>query len=172
MLVKLDTSCDAIDTQSRGAGAGIVARIPTVGLLSTGFVVDSWAPFQPRACVLHERAITALNIQLIDSDTFELIEFTDKRGWTLNFRIDYVHTPDAIARSAIDSEVGLTISSAMAKSLEPDVTVNPHDRPQSRQGVKTREQSSTALIEDRKTNRRRRRRRRNPGGAPWYSDWT
>ena len=120
MLVKLDTSCDAIDTQSRGAGAGIVARIPTVGLLSTGFVVDSWAPFQPRACVLHERVITALNIQLIDSDTFELIEFTDKRGWTLNFRIDYVHTPGAIARSAIDSEVGLRISSTTVKSLKPD----------------------------------------------------
>ena len=85
MLVKLDISCDAIESQSRGAGAGIVAHIPTVGLLSTGFVVDSWAPFQPHVRLLHERAITALNIQLIDSGTFELIEFTDKRGWTLNF---------------------------------------------------------------------------------------
>ena len=35
--------------------------------------------------LLHERVITALSIQLIDSDSFELIQFTDKRGWTLNF---------------------------------------------------------------------------------------
>ena len=166
MLVKLDISCDAIEAASRGAGGGIVARIPTVGLLSTGFVVDCWAPFQLHVRLLHERFITALSISLIDSDTFELIEFTDKRGWTLNFRIDYVHTPDAIARTAIDSEVGLAISSAMVKSLEPDATVNPQGRPQSRQGAKTRKQSITALIEDRKANRRRRRRRRNPGGTP------
>ena len=73
MLVKLDISCDAIGSQSRGAGAGIMARIPTVDLLSTGFVVGSWAPFQPHVCLLRERAIAALNIQLIDSDTFESI---------------------------------------------------------------------------------------------------
>ena len=83
MLVKLDISCDAIESQSRGAGARIVARIPTVGLLSTGFVVvGSWAPFQPHVCLLHERSIAALNMQLIDSDTLELIELTDKRGWS------------------------------------------------------------------------------------------
>ena len=81
MLVKLDISCDAIESQSRGAGAGIVARIPTVGLLSTGFVVGSWAPFQPHVCLLHERVITALNIQLVDSDTFELIEFIYRQAW-------------------------------------------------------------------------------------------
>ena len=126
ILVKLDISCDAIESQSRGAGAGIVARNPTVGLLSTaGFVVGSWAPFQPHVCLLHERVITALNIQLIDSDTYESIECTDKRGWTLNFRIDYVHTPGAIARSAIDSEVGLQYSSSTVKSLKPDATVSP-----------------------------------------------
>ena len=81
VLVKLDISCDAIKSQPRGAGAGIVARIPTVGLLSTGFVVDSWAPFQPHVCLLHERGITALNIQLVDSDTFELIEFIYRQAW-------------------------------------------------------------------------------------------
>ena len=100
MLVKLNLSCDAIESQSSGIGGGVVARIPTVGLLSTGFVVDSWAPWNPHICLIHERAITALSIQLIDSDSFELIQFTDKRGWTLNFRVGYVHTPDAIARAA------------------------------------------------------------------------
>ena len=107
MLVKLNLSCDAIESQSRSTGGGVVARIPTVGLLSTGFVVDSWAPFQPHVCLLHERSITALSIQLIDSHTFELIQFTDKRGWALNFRIEYVHTPDPISKATIDSEVGL-----------------------------------------------------------------
>jgi len=45
MLVRLDISCGAIQSQSRCAGGGIVARIPTVGLLSTGFAVGSWALF-------------------------------------------------------------------------------------------------------------------------------
>ena len=52
MLVKLNLSCDAIESQPRGTGGGVVARIPTVGLLSTGFVVDSWAPFQPHVMLI------------------------------------------------------------------------------------------------------------------------
>ena len=124
MLVKLDISCDTIESQSRGAGGGVVARIPTVGLLFTGFAVDSWAPFQPHVCLLHEHVITALSIQLIDSDTFELIQFTDKRGWTLNFRIDYVYTPDPISKATIDSEVGLRLSKANTSNLDPDGTVS------------------------------------------------
>ena len=164
MLVRLDISCGAIQSQSRCAGGGIVARIPTVGLLSTGFAVDSWAPFQPHVCLLHERVVTALNIQLIDSDTFELIQFTDKRGWTLNFRIDYVHTPDPISKATIDSEVGLTVSKANTSNLDPDGTVS-ETRQKNRKGEQIRIESGTTQSENWEKGRKRRKRRRRTRGS-------
>jgi hypothetical protein len=159
MLVKLNLSCDAIESQSRGTGGGVVARILTLGLLSTGFVVDSWAPFQPHVCLLHECAITTLSVQLIDSDTFELLQFTDKRGWTLNFRVEYVHNPDAIVRAAIDSEVGLRFSKANTSNLDPDGTVS-ETRKVNRESQQSGTESGTTQSENRKASRTRRKRRR------------
>ena len=155
-LVRIrELSCSAIEAQNASAGGGIVARVPTIGLLTTGFVRESWAPFNPHHCLLHERVISGLTVELVDSDTFELIRFTDKRAWHLVFNVEYVHVPDAITRAAVDSEVGLKISSANTENLDPDAvpTSNRSENIESEQsGLK----SGTTKPENRQKSRRRR----------------
>lgn len=155
-LVRIkELSCSAIESQNASAGGGIVARVPTIGLLTTGFVRESWAPFNPHHCLLHERVISGLTVELVDSDTFELIQFTDKRAWHLVFNVEYVHTPDAITRAAVDSEIGLKISYANTGNLDPDA-VPTSDRSENIESKQSGLKSGTTKPENRQKSRRRR----------------
>ena len=121
VLVQTDLSCHAIEAQGVTMGSGVIARVPTIGLLSTSFVRESWAPFQIHAALLASKCICSMQIRLIDSDTGELIRFTDKRSWHLVFSVEYVHVPSAITREAVDNEIGLELSNVTHNDQDQNV---------------------------------------------------
>ena len=162
-LVNTSLSCNSIrSAASLHSGSGTVARVPTIGLLnSQAFVMESWAPFASHRCLLHESTITELRIDLVDSRTGIAIVFNDNRPFELTFLLEFVHLPDAIEKSTVDSQIGLTISNANTSNLDPDGTIISQDRKENREGEQNREQSGTAVVEDRtKSSSRRKRRRR------------
>ena len=122
--------------------------------------MESWAPFNSHRCLLHESTITEMRIDLVDSRTGNAIEFSDDRPFELTFLVEFVHLPDAIEKSTVDSQIGLTISNANVRHLVPDGTIS-QDRKANSQSIESREQSGTAVAEDRtKSSSRRKRRRR------------
>ena len=159
-LVSTSLSCSSIRSAgSVHSGSGVIARVPTIGLLnSQAFVMESWAPFNSHRCLLHESNITELRIDLVDSRTGAPIVFSDARSWELTFLVEFVHLPDAIEKSTVDSQVGLTISNANTSTLNPDGTVS-ETRETNRKSEQSGVQSGTAVIENRKKNKRRRKRR-------------
>ena len=159
-LVSTSLSCSSIRSAgSAHSGSGVIARVPTFGLLnSQAFVMESWAPFNSHRCLLHENNITELRIDLVDSRTGAPIVFSDARSWELTFLVEFVHLPDAIEKSTVDSQVGLTISNANTSTLNPDGTVS-ETRETNRKSEQSGVQSGTAVIENRKKNKRRRKRR-------------
>jgi len=159
-MVNTSLSCNSIrSAASSHSGSGTVARVPTIGLLnSQSFVMESWAPFASHRCLLHESTITELRIDLVDSRTGIAIVFNDNRPFELTFLVEFVHLPDAIEKSTVDSQIGLTISNANVSNLSPDATVSEireEDSKSEQSGI----ESGTAVVENRKANKRRRRKR-------------
>ena len=110
-LVNTSLSCNSIRAAgSKHAGVGTIARVPTIGLLSSqAFVMESWAPFNAHRCLLHESTITEIRIDLVDSRTGTPIIFNDSRSWELTFLVEFVHLPDAIEKSTVDSQIWANI---------------------------------------------------------------
>ena len=163
-LVNTSLSCNSIRAAgSKHAGVGTIARVPTIGLLSgSAFVMESWAPFARHECLLHESTITEIKIDLIDSRTGAPIVFNDNRAWELTFRVEFVHLPDPIEKSTVDSQIGLYFSPSNTKGLKPDGTVNPQVGTQNIKGSETRQSGQPKGTENREAGGRRRRKR---GGA-------
>ena len=122
-------------------------------------MLESWAPFARHECLLHESTITEIKIDLIDSRTGAPIVFNDNRAWELTFRVEFVHLPDPIEKSTVDSQIGLYFSPSNTKGLKPDGTVNPQIGTPDIKSSETRESSQPEGTEDRKARRRRRRKR-------------
>ena len=159
-LVNTSLSCDSIrSTSSLHSGSGTIARVPTIGLLnSQAFVMESWAPFNSHRCLLHESNITEMRIDLVDSRTGTAIKFSDSRPFELTFLVEFVHLPDAIEKSTVQSQIGLKFSPSNVSNLQPDGTVSEireEDSKSEQSGI----ESGTAVVENRKTNKRRRRKR-------------
>ena len=166
-LVNTSLSCNSIRAAgSIHAGVGTIARVPTIGLLnSQAFVMESWAPFNAHRCLLHESTITEIRIDLVDSRTGIPIIFNDSRSWELTFLVEFAHLPDAIEKSTVDSQIGLTFSKANTGNLKPDGTVDPQIGEKDIKSSESREPSQPESTEDRKTRRRRRKRRSGAVGA-------
>ena len=159
-LVNTSLSCDSIrSTSSLHSGSGTIARVPTIGLLnSQAFVMESWAPFNSHRCLLHESNITEMRIDLVDSRTGTAIEFSDNRPFELTFLVEFVHLPQAIEKSTVQSQIGLTISPSNVSNLHPDGTVS-EIREEDSKSIESGIEGGTAVVENRKTNKRRRRKR-------------
>ena len=160
-LVATSLSCSSIRSAgSVHSGSGVIARVPTIGLLnSQAFVMESWAPFNSHRCLLHENTITELRIDLVDSRTGIAIVFNDNRPFELTFLVEFVHLPDAIEKSTVDSQIGLTISNANTSSINPDATIS-ETRKADRKSEQSGVEGGTTQSQNREASRTRRKRRR------------
>ena len=167
-LVATSLSCSSIRAAgSVHSGSGVIARVPTIGLLnSQAFVMESWAPFNSHRCLLHENTITELRIDLVDSRTGIAIVFNDNRPFELTFLVEFVHLPDAIEKSTVDSQIGLTISNANTSSLNPDGTTISETWKADRKSEQSGVESGATQSQNREASRTRRKRRRR---ARWSS---
>ena len=160
-LVKTNISCSTLE--SGGRGDGVIARVPTIGLLNSGFVFDAWAPFESHTCLLQQKIVDHMQIELLDATTYEHIVFADERPWSITMLVDYVHQPEPIQQSAIAAEIGLTNS--LALDTNPDATHNEANRQKNRPRREGRESNHAEGTQDRKPRRKGRRGRRNAGGS-------
>ena len=85
--------------------SGVLCRVPVTG--TSELNVEHWAPLVPHTCLLVERHISALTIELLDCDTFEAVSFGPyaTAGWAITIAFTHVHTPARPTPAAVSAEL-------------------------------------------------------------------